>query len=415
MNFPTRLKENTSAFYEITDSSQDQEPLVRVILSKVKEWIEINRSNDIDKMQNFKPLRLTVRGMAGSGKSFVINIVRTALMRVFGRNDSITIAAPTGSAAFNIGGETLHRIAAINVRNANTSPSLLSHKSMLIRFKNTVGLIIDERSLLSCDILGATEKHISKAMHGGTHENEDWGGLPIVALIGDDYQLPPPNIHKGPVHTVASEIHSSMLNMDNVVSNGCFQFRNFAKQTLELTSSHRQGCSQTQFKGILARVRECVPTREDARILVEEHHIRNKAPGVAKELCKGSLFLFSTRAKRDDHNLKMLCEESSELNPVAILKNKYCSNSGGKVFKSHFDFKNYVTPLLCRGCMVSIQGKNFNPKWGLFNGALGTLIDFHFRIGSNPNCGDLPEYISVEFKEYCGPVWDKTRPKVREI
>jgi hypothetical protein len=87
-----------------------------------------------------------------------------------------------------------------------------------------------------------------------------------------------------------------------------------------------------------------------------------------------------------------------ELNPVAILKNKYCSNAGGKVFKSHFDFINDV----------SIQGKNFNPKWSLFNGALGTLIDFNFRTGSNPNCGDLPDYISVEFKEYCGLIWDKT-------
>lgn len=62
--------------------------------------------------------------------------------------------------------------------------------------------------------------------------------------------------------------------------------------------------------------------------------------------------------------------------------------------------------------MVSIQGKNFNPKWGLYNGALGTIIDLHFRVGSNPNCGDLPEYVSVEFREYCGPVWDKSRPKV---
>jgi hypothetical protein len=65
--------------------------------------------------------------------------------------------------------------------------------------------------------------------------------------------------------------------------------------------------------------------------------------------------------------------------------------------------------------MVSIQGKNFNPKWVLFNGALGTLIDFHFSTGSKPNCGELPDYISVEFREYCGPVGDKTRPKVREI
>jgi hypothetical protein len=413
VNLPTRFTDDTtSSFYEVSDLSQDQEPIVRVILSKIKEWIEVNRCDDLDKLNNFKPLRLTVRGMAGSGKSFIIKVVRTALMRVFGCNDPITIAAPTGSAAFNIGGETLHRIAEINVRNVNQTPSAARCKSMMKRFEHTVGIIIDERSLLSCDVLGATEKHVSKTMHGGTHENEDWGGLPIVVLIGDDYQLPPPTIQKGAFHTVADGLHSSMINMDNVVSNGCLQFRNFAKASMELTTSHRQDEDQSQFKGILARVRECNTNNVDARVLAEDHHLRNKAPGVAKEISKGALYLYSTRAKRDDHNLQKLCQESSALNPVAILKSKYCSNVGSKVFKSHFDVKNDVTPLLCRGCMVSIQGKNFNPKWGLYNGALGTIIDLHFRVGSNPNCGDLPEYVSVEFREYCGPVWDKIRPKV---
>eukprot|EP00978_Attheya_sp_CCMP212_P045218 scaffold337894_cov67-Attheya_sp.AAC.1 len=80
---------------------------------------------------------------------------------------------------------------------------------MIKQFKHTVGVIIDECSLLSCEVLVAAEKHLSMTMHGGTHESEDWGGLPIVVLIGDDYQLPPPmGINKGAFHTVAGRRHS---------------------------------------------------------------------------------------------------------------------------------------------------------------------------------------------------------------
>jgi hypothetical protein len=410
---PTKTIENKKCFYEITDLSQDQEPIVRIILCKVKEWIELNRCNDIKELEKFKPLRLTIRGKAGTGKSFITKVIRTALMRVFGRNNPIVIAAPTGSAAFNIDGETIHRVASINVRNANKAPSCDKQKDMIKQFKHTVGVIIDERSLLSCEVLGAAEKHLSMTMHGGTHESEDWGGLPIVVLIGDDYQLPPPSgISKGAFHTVAEDIHSSLLNMNNVCSNGCMQFRNFAEQSMELTTNHRQDSNESQIDHILSRVRTCVPTMEDAKVIVHDHHLGNKSPGVVKTICQGALFLFGTRAQKDEHNMKRLCEESCCSNPVAILKPRYSSNVQSKVSKSHFDTRETVTPLLCRGCMVSIQGKNFHPKWGIYNGAIGTLRDFHFSEGANPNCGDLPDYISVEFPEYCGPIWDKSRPKV---
>eukprot|EP00978_Attheya_sp_CCMP212_P036225 scaffold162806_cov39-Attheya_sp.AAC.1 len=98
--------------------------------------------------------------------------------------------------------------------------------------------------------------------------------------------------------------------------------------------------------------------------------------------------------------MKRLCEESCCSNPVGILKPRYSSNVQSKVSKSHFDTRDTVTPLLCRGCMVSIQGKTIHPKWGLYNGTIGTLRYFHFSEGANPNCGDLPDYISVEFPEY---------------
>ena len=41
-------------------------------------------------------------------------------------------------------------------------------------------------------MVGAAEKNAACTAHGGSHDEEDWGGIPIVIWIGDDYQLPPP-------------------------------------------------------------------------------------------------------------------------------------------------------------------------------------------------------------------------------
>jgi hypothetical protein len=40
-------------------------------------------------------------------------------------------------------------------------------------------------------LLGCAEKHSAQTAHGGGHISKDWGGIPIVVLFGDDYQLPP--------------------------------------------------------------------------------------------------------------------------------------------------------------------------------------------------------------------------------
>ena len=55
--------------------------------------------------------------------------------------------------------------------------------------------------------------------------------------------------------------------------------------------------------------------------------------------------------------------------------------------------------LLCINAKVAIKGYNFYPKWGLHNGAMGTVKEIVFREGKNPNNGDLPEYVVVQFND----------------
>lgn len=71
---------------------------------------------------------------------------------------------------------------------------------------------------------------------------------------------------------------------------------------------------------------------------------------------------------------------------------------------------------MCVGSKVAIKGRNFHPRWGLYNGAIGTVKHIHFieKDGQqpNPNENDLPDYIVVHFPQYKGPTWNPDEPKV---
>ena len=51
--------------------------------------------------------------------------------------------------------------------------------------------IIDERSMLSSELLAATERNIRQCAFKGHNQSEYWGGVPVVLIFGDDCQLPP--------------------------------------------------------------------------------------------------------------------------------------------------------------------------------------------------------------------------------
>jgi hypothetical protein len=50
--------------------------------------------------------------------------------------------------------------------------------------------------------------------------------------------------------------------------------------------------------------------------------------------------------------------------------------------------------------MVELSKTNIVPNWGLYNGALGTVIDIIFREGENPNNRDLQLVVVFDFKHY---------------
>jgi phage gpG-like protein len=59
---------------------------------------------------------MTIMGCAGTGKSVLISTIVACIRKIFQDNNSVIGAAPTGAAAHNVGGQTIHREFKIDVR-----------------------------------------------------------------------------------------------------------------------------------------------------------------------------------------------------------------------------------------------------------------------------------------------------------
>jgi hypothetical protein len=61
----------------------------------------------------------------------------------------------------------------------------MKQKCLMEELKDTVAIIVDEHS-----ILGMMEQYSRQAAFYGQNPHLSWGGIPIIPIIGDAYQLP---------------------------------------------------------------------------------------------------------------------------------------------------------------------------------------------------------------------------------
>ena len=104
------------------------------------------------------------------------------------------VGAPTGSASFNGGGITVHRLFGVLTGRTEDNISQDALRTLKKTFKDAILLVFDERSMISAELLGKVEKIVQKVVHNGLHDNTFFGSIPIILLVEDDYQLPPVGI-----------------------------------------------------------------------------------------------------------------------------------------------------------------------------------------------------------------------------
>ena len=120
-----------------------------------------------------------------------------------------------------------------------------------------------------------------------------------------------------------------------------------------------------------------------------------------------TMHLFAFNHQITEFNIRKLKEINNNDNPVARFNPLYssCHISSMKTTSRHFDAKGdkYVPTYLARGCKVELKGRNIAPQYGLYNGAMGIVMDIVFNINESPHTGHLPRYVMVQFPAYTGP------------
>ncbi|XP_070528970.1 uncharacterized protein [Cardiocondyla obscurior] len=137
-------------------------------------------------------LRLYVSGEGGTGKSFLIKTIKCWIKHNL--NKDTALAAPTGIAAFNIDGLTVHRLLQLPVEHGQTSKykPLSNHVLKVLRseLKEVVLFVIDEVSMISNLVLMYIHFRLTEIFD--TNDVEDgWFGKKHFLLFGDLLQLPP--------------------------------------------------------------------------------------------------------------------------------------------------------------------------------------------------------------------------------
>ena len=128
-------------------------------------------------------------GKAGTGKTTFLKYLKTHCTK------NIIVAAPTGVAAINAGGVTLHSLFQLPfypfLPTANSREDLLKkmkyNKQRLSLLRKMEILVIDEISMVRCDVMDAIDTLLKSVRR---NYNTPFGGVQLLC-IGDLHQLPP--------------------------------------------------------------------------------------------------------------------------------------------------------------------------------------------------------------------------------
>ena len=303
-----------------------------------------------------------VDGAAGAGKSCTINILNEILRLILqqpGDNPDcpyILLCAPTGTAAVNVKGQTLHTAFGFTWGDQHLSLSDKSRDTKRALFKNLKFLIIDEISMVRADQLLQIDLRLREIT---MRPNRLFGGVSLF-FFGDIMQLKPVKGAYIWLQPRNSEFHQAFF-----VQSHWEQF-----EVISLVENHRQE-GDKEFANILNRTRVGENTESDMEVL--QSRVR---PEGHPDL-RGATVIASTHRVVNKYNRLALDQIAAEQVGIEAIN----SHNNIQNFRPKINEKKgtvgptaYLQTLqVKRGCRVMMID-NIDISDCLCNGSTGTLI-----------------------------------------
>jgi ATP-dependent DNA helicase PIF1 len=164
-----------------------------------------------------------ITGRAGTGKSTLLDYFRRNTRK------KVAVLAPTGVAALNVKGQTIHSFFRFkpNITLNSIRRIRLSDENKNL-YRNLDAIVIDEVSMVRADLLDCVDRFLR--LHGPA-PGEPFGGIQMI-FIGDLYQLPPV------ITSLEKESFNSLYKTPYFYSAFVFQSPNM--EFLELEKIYRQ-------------------------------------------------------------------------------------------------------------------------------------------------------------------------------
>ena len=317
---------------------------------------------------------LFITGRAGTGKSTLLQIFRRST------NKNVVVLAPTGVAALNVGGQTIHSLFGFPPRLIQ-SKDVRPNRRYKRLFQNLEILVIDEISMVRADVMEA----IDYGLKLNRNSSKPFGGVQVI-FFGDLFQLPPVVSSQQErqyfSYRYASPYFFSADCMDTI-----------DLEMIELSQVYRQ--DSRYFLRLLESIRNAAVDMDDLEAL-NERHIADFQPG-------------------PDENYLTLAARNATVNGInatALARNENPEILYLAEVKGNFPEKLFPVPAALKikvGAQVMTVRNDNEKKY--VNGTIGTVIECKTQsVVIRVTEGGTPRNIEVGPEE-----WDIIRYKADSV
>ncbi len=339
--------------------------------SRQPEVINLDLSTNDEMAEAFRLMEETrenifLTGEAGTGKSTLLRYFKDSTHK------NSVVLAPTGVAAINVGGQTVHSFCGfgpdITVHKVKKATSWGGKKELLQKLSV---IIIDEISMVRADLLDCVDKFLRL---NGPNQYLPFGGVQMI-FVGDLYQLPP----------VEKDFSTGGL-FAEYQSPYFFDAHSFAKgnfKLLELKTVYRQ--KDRAFLEILNAVRNNAATSEHLEIL----NSRNTEEAGKFTFEEFAVYLTPTNARATQINEYFLSRLPGE-------EKVFLGFASGKLE----DKAPPAEAALRLKANAQIMMLNNDPRKRWVNGTMGKVLGFvKASEEGEPEKETLEEEVTYEYEE----------------